>query len=389
MKKDMYDIIKPENEKKEKPVKKVIIKKDKTVKKMAKEVKKLEKKAKVIIGVKKENPIKVWFNSVSKDALVVFGIVIAMVVICLLVVFYYFTNVTNAKVATYKGGNVSRQEYELQYKLMASEMQYQGKTEVQIRKDIVDNIVINKLLLEKATKDKMVLSDDSKKLVTDFSKDTESIKSYTARGVTEKDLLKLYEEIITAQQYSEKVQKEVNDDKLKAAIISKDGKDADMNKYMTRHILFAFTDSATGEAKDKTAQKAKAEEILAKVKNGGDFADIAKANSEDTGTAAEGGKFDAVADKDMVAPEYVNAMVTLKPGQIYATLVESSYGYHIIKLDSVEEGGRLKDTNVQNSYAYLMAMQYLREANVKLNDKVLEKVEKDLISIVGVGNANK
>jgi parvulin-like peptidyl-prolyl isomerase len=370
MKKDMYDIIKPESEKKEKPVKKVIIKKDKTVKKMEKLQKKEEKKAKVIIGVKKENPIKVWFNSISKDALVVFGIVIAMVVICLAVVFYYFANVTNAKVATYKGGNVSRQEYELQYKLMASEMQYQGKKEAEIRKDIVDNIVINKLLLEKANKDKMVLSDDSKKLVTDFSKDTESIKSYTARGVTEKDLLKLY-------------------DKIKAAIISKDGKDADMNKYMTRHILFAFTDSTTGEAKDKTAQKAKAEEILAKVKNGGDFADLAKANSEDTGTKADGGKFDAIADKDMVAPEYVNAMTTLKPGQIYATLVESTYGYHIIKLDSIEEGGRLKDTNVQNSYSYLMAMQYLREANVKLNDKVLAKVEKDLLKIIGVGNANK
>lgn len=383
MGKDIYDMIKPENEKK------VIVEKNKVDKNVQKQLKKEEKKAKDAVAVKKESAINTFVSSVGKDAVVVFCIVATMIVLCLGIVFYYFFNVINANMATYKGGKVTRQEYELQYKLMASEMQYQGSTAEKIREDLVNNIVVNKLLVEKFNKEKITLSDDSNKLITDFEKNDEAIKQYTARGVTKEDLVKLYKDIVIAQQYSAKVQTEASETTIKDAIIAKEGKDANMNKYMTRHILFAFQDSSTGAAKDKAAQKKLAEEILAKAKNGEDFAALATANSDDTGTKTEGGKFDAVPDKEMVAPEYVDAMITLKPGQIYPTVVESQYGYHIIKLDSIEEGGRVKDSNVKSSYSYLIAMNMLKEVNVKLDVKKIEKVEKEALKYVGVGNATK
>lgn len=382
MGKDIYDMIKPEAEKQ------AVVEKSKVDKSVQKQIKKDEKKNKSNVAIKQESSIKAFYNSVGKDAVIIFSIVAAMIVVCLGIVFYYFFNITNAKVATYKGGSVIRKDYEIQYKLMASEMQYQGKSTEEIRKDLINNIVVNKILVGKFNEEKMELSEDSKKLIEEFKKDEESIKQYTSRGITKDELINLYTNIVIAQQYSEKIQEGASEETIKQAIITKEGKDSNMNRYMTRHILFAFQNPETGEAKDKDAQKKKAEEILAKVKKGESFEALAKANSEDTGSKEQGGKVDMVPDKEMGAAAYIDAMVTLKPGQIYDSVVESQFGYHIIKLDSIEENGRVKDDNVKASYSYLVIMNMLEEKDVKLNNKNIERVEKDVAEFVGVGNAN-
>lgn len=399
MGKDIYDMIKPENEKDKKEEVKATNVDKSVLKKIQKEEKKAYKAAykeaykkefKKEKAVKTENKeVNSLFSNLSKDAVIVYGIVAAMIVVCLGIVLYYFFNVTNANMATYNGGKVTRKEYEIQYKLMASEMQYQGKSADDIRSDIVDNIVVNKLLIEEFNKAKMSLSEESKKLISDFEKDDESIATYTSRGVTKEDLVNLYSDIVTAKQYSDKIQTESSDATIKEAIIAKEGKDANMNKYITRHILFAFTDSESGEAKDKAAQKTKAEEILAKAKNGEDFAALATANSEDTGSKEDGGKVEMVPDKEMGAPEYIDAMVTLKAGEIYGSVVETEFGYHVIKLDSIVEGGRITDENVKASYSYMIAKNMLEKSNVKLKVKSIERVEKELVKYVGVGNANQ
>lgn len=384
--KDLYDIIKPNKENKVK-VKKEKVKKTAPVKLKEEKIKKtvFQKKAKTEVAVKAESRIKLLLNSFNKDALIVSSIVLGMIIVCAGIVIYYFTNVINANMATYKGGKVTRAEYELQYKLNASEMQYNGKTADIIRKELIDNIVVNNLLLAEFNKANMKLNEANTKLVKEFEGNEEMLKTYTARGIEKTELIKLYKEIIMANQYSEE---DATEENISKDIIAKEGENADTNKYVTRHILFAFTDATTGEPKDKEAQKAKAEEILAKIKAGNDFATLAIANSEDPGSKEEGGLIEAVADKDMFADQYVDAMITLKPGEVYATLVESEYGYHIIKLDSVISGGRLKDENVKNKYSYFKAMDMLKASEVKINKEKVEKVEKELLKYVGEANAN-
>jgi peptidyl-prolyl cis-trans isomerase D len=86
---------------------------------------------------------------------------------------------------------------------------------------------------------------------------------------------------------------------------------------------------------DKAAAKAKAEAVLAEVrKNPADFAKIAKAKSEDPGSAELGGDLDVLV-KGTFVKSVEDAILKLKQGEI-SNLVESEFGYHIITVTDLK-----------------------------------------------------
>lgn len=99
------------------------------------------------------------------------------------------------------------------------------------------------------------------------------------------------------------------------------------------HILIAV--SAQASAADKSAAKAKAEQILQQVKQSpAKFAELAKQYSQDTGSAANGGDLGMFGRGAMVKP-FEDAAYALKPGEV-SGLVQSDFGFHIIKLMTVK-----------------------------------------------------
>ncbi|MEO7887523.1 SurA N-terminal domain-containing protein [Polaromonas sp.] len=103
------------------------------------------------------------------------------------------------------------------------------------------------------------------------------------------------------------------------------------------HILIAAPKTAS--AADREKAKAKAEELLAQVKKAPDsFADVARKNSQDTGSAPAGGDLDFFARGSMVKP-FEDAAFAMKKGEI-SNVVESEFGYHIIKLTDVKSPKR-------------------------------------------------
>ena len=100
------------------------------------------------------------------------------------------------------------------------------------------------------------------------------------------------------------------------------------------HILINAPKAAP--AADREKAKARAQELLAEVKKAPDsFADVAKKNSQDPGSAPAGGDLDFFARGAMVKP-FEDAAFALKKGDI-SDVVESDFGYHIIKLTDIKE----------------------------------------------------
>ncbi|MDB5763752.1 MAG: peptidylprolyl isomerase [Herminiimonas sp.] len=90
-------------------------------------------------------------------------------------------------------------------------------------------------------------------------------------------------------------------------------------EYRARHILVEKEDEAKA--------------IIAKLKGGAKFEDLAK-QSKDPGSAANGGDLDWASPASFVKP-FSDAMVALQKGQITETPVKTQFGYHVIKLEDV------------------------------------------------------
>jgi len=102
-----------------------------------------------------------------------------------------------------------------------------------------------------------------------------------------------------------------------------------------RHILVKADKGAAPDVKQKA--KARAEALLADArKNPAGFAELAKKNSDDTGSAANGGDLDFFGRGAMVKP-FEDAVFAMKPGEI-GNVVESDFGYHVIQLEAVRGG---------------------------------------------------
>ncbi len=103
------------------------------------------------------------------------------------------------------------------------------------------------------------------------------------------------------------------------------------------HILIGVSATASPEAKAEA--KKKAEQVLAEVKRSpAKFAELAKKYSQDPGSAEKGGDLGTFGRGSMVKP-FEDAVFTMKAGDI-SGLVQSDFGYHIIKLNEIAGQGQ-------------------------------------------------
>jgi len=93
-------------------------------------------------------------------------------------------------------------------------------------------------------------------------------------------------------------------------------------EYRARHILVEGEDEAKA--------------LIAQIKGGASFEDLAKAKSKDPGSGQNGGDLD-FAKPESYVPEFSKAMTALKKGEMTAAPVKSQFGWHIIKLDDTRE----------------------------------------------------
>jgi peptidyl-prolyl cis-trans isomerase D len=96
----------------------------------------------------------------------------------------------------------------------------------------------------------------------------------------------------------------------------------------SRHILIKVAPGA--DAKTDAAAKAKAEALVKQIQGGGNFADLAKKNSDDPGSKDTGGEL-GFAQRGHMVPEFDNAIFTQKIGD--TKIIKTQFGYHIVQVE--------------------------------------------------------
>ena len=129
-------------------------------------------------------------------------------------------------------------------------------------------------------------------------------------------------------------------------------------EYRARHILVEKEDEAKA--------------IIASLKKGGKFDEIAKKQSKDPGSGANGGDLDW-ANAASYVPEFSGAMIKLNKGQTTDVPVKSQFGFHVIRLDDVREAQLPKLEEVKPQIAQQLQQQKLAKFQEDLRAKA--KVE--------------
>ena len=122
----------------------------------------------------------------------------------------------------------------------------------------------------------------------------------------------------------------------------------------------------------KAEYEADAKDIIARIKKGAKFEDIAKKQSKDPGSAVNGGDLDWANPRSYV-PEFTEALLKLTKGQLTDTPVKSQFGYHVIRLDDVRQAELPKLEEVKPQIAQQLQQQMMAKYQDELRAKA--KVE--------------
>lgn len=142
-------------------------------------------------------------------------------------------------------------------------------------------------------------------------------------------------------------------------------------KAKISHILFALDRNASAEDTAKIAEKAN--KVYAEAKEGGNFAALAKSNSDDP-SAANGGDMGWIAAKDLFAV-FAEVIEPLKAGEVSKPF-STPMGIHILKVDARQEAQQKELKDVKDQIRLLMAS----EQAVKEMPDILDKTVADILN---------
>lgn len=219
------------------------------------------------------------------------------------------------------------------------------------RRNVVEMLIEKELLNQTAAAKNITVTDEEtmaeiKKLADQQNIPMENIPNELAKyNITMEDLkgqirLKLIQDKLIAAEMKDG---EVKEEDVKKFYDENPRYFEHPEQVQARHILIKVDENATEE--QKAAAKTKAEDLLKQIKEGADFAELAKNNS-DCPSSQRGGDLGAFGRGQMVKP-FEDAAFALKPGEV-SGIVETQFGYHIIKKEADLPASKDPYEKVQN-----------------------------------------
>ncbi|GAK52682.1 PpiC-type peptidyl-prolyl cis-trans isomerase [Candidatus Moduliflexus flocculans] len=210
-----------------------------------------------------------------------------------------------------------------QFKAQNPDKEMPAEQRQQIEKQVLDQLVTERILLQEAAK--LNVTVDQKELADRIAQVKPQRPDLTDEQWTSfltRDMM--IQKLIQQEVVSKIV---VSDEDVQKFYDEQKDRFHEPEKIRASHILVLVPQDATPEAKD--AAKKKIDGVLEEINAGKDFAELAKANSEDPGSKDNGGDLDFFPRGAMVKP-FEDAAFALKDGEV-SGVVETQFGYHIIK----------------------------------------------------------
>lgn len=276
-------------------------------------------------------------------------------------------------VATYEGGEITDTQFETE---LANMLLFYPDYEQLINMDdfrqyFVKQQIAYQYLADNATKEakeegKKKAEEQLASMKTQVGED-ELKKMLDEKKLTEDDLLAYMTRILTVvADYNAKV----TDEQLKEQF--EKNKD-DMTVATVRHILIGFTDKENNERTKEDALKL-ANELKARLDKGEDFATLAKEYSDDGGSSSNGGLYENVEVGNWVE-QFKKAAQTL-PLNTISDPVETSYGYHVMKVEARTEKTfeTLTDTDKETLRSTIASELMNKFMEEELETKVIKEI---------------
>jgi len=274
---------------------------------------------------------------------------------------------------------ITESDFQYQVQLYARQNQL---TEINpyIAQQIFQSMLTNKIILAKAEQDSVFVTEDEVLRELD-----QRLKGMIAQVGSEERLVEVYGMSLPKLKLllKDELQKSIKIDRMKRKKfqggikvsdkevkefynVYKDSLPDQNDEYELAHIILS---RKVSEA-EKTAAKNIALELLDSVKQGLDFSELAKKYSGDSMSAIQGGDL-GYAKKGTFVKEFEEAVYSLKPGEV-SDIVETEYGYHIIKLNE-KQGDKIRSQHILIKFPKLESsdfetIAFLKELKSRIND---------------------
>jgi parvulin-like peptidyl-prolyl isomerase len=243
------------------------------------------------------------------------------------------------KVVTFEGGDVTQgelDEFAAQSGVPKDDPQYQATVQqilpqlvsIEIAKAYAQehNITVSdKEVDQELAKLKEQVGDQARSSGQDVSNQEAYEQALKQNNITEEQLREDIRENLPVQEVQERVTGNA------------EPSDEEIQKYYEKNKEAQFTTPAQRCVKHilfNKDQKEKAEDVKQQLENGGDFAKLAKENSQDPGSAAQGGDLGCLGKGETV-PEFEQAAFGAERGEIVGP-VQTEFGYHILQVTDVK-----------------------------------------------------
>jgi len=291
-------------------------------------------------------------------------------------------------VATVNGESITRAEYEniLDMAKAQNPTAFEGSEDstliISYERSILDSLIENELIRQAAIKEGAEVTDEEidaqvDEIVASFDDEDTFNAALESAGMTMDDLRTNVRDQLLYEYLYDTVapEVEISDEEIAAYYEENMDEFVTSDESQLSHILFDADDKAT------------AEEVLAEIQAGGDFAALAEEYSIDSGSAANGGDL-GWASTDLYVTEFAEAADALEVGEV-SGLVETEFGWHIIMKVDEQAGGQqtleeatetIRTTLESNARSTAFATymdQFLADSDIVILDETLKAAGED------------